>query len=471
MPAWDRMSSAALRKQREKLVLAQLRDAVGPFSPFWRERFQAMGLKPATVKAADFDRLPAVGERDVCTDGDPASAAKLVLQATEVGYALHAEGPALRKAFGKRLVSRGAYRMQVEADTRPTTYGWTGHGLRFPVASTRSDLDVIARAGARLWQVIGLDRSDVVVDAYSLDSTPTRVALDLAAVASATPAFRAGSDPAEVLAAVRLLQPTVLITTPAECTDLLEELATSGADLSRLKTLVLVGAPTADDRRAAVQALGDAAAASDAVVVAVYAPSGARVLWGECRESARAGRPTGFHTYPDLDLVELADAHSGEISAQPSDEPRELVLTQLGLRGSALVRWRTGDLVEGRIDESTCGSCGRTVARVPSDLRSGALVSDFTPRGGRATRVDLRAVSGALAGRGDVSAWQVELRRSPRSGGDELLVHIAPIESADPAEAAVGVARDVKAAAGLLPTQVVIAEAATLRGGRLVDRR
>ena len=51
--------------------------------------------------------LPAVGERDVCPDGDPAGAAGLVLQAGESGYALHAEGPVLRRALLRRLAAPG----------------------------------------------------------------------------------------------------------------------------------------------------------------------------------------------------------------------------------------------------------------------------------------------------------------------------------------------------------------------------
>jgi phenylacetate-coenzyme A ligase PaaK-like adenylate-forming protein len=481
MPTWDRKPAAALRKQRDTLLLAQLRDAVAPFSPFWRERFQALGLKPSTISGQDFQRLPAVGERDVCPDGDPAAAARLVLQATQVGYALHAEGPALRRALAKRITNPSGYRAQIEADTRPTSYGWTGLGVSFPVASTRSDLDLIARAGARLWKVIGLTAADVVLDATPLAPTPARTALDLAAVAGGTPTFRTGAEARDVAAAARLAPVTALISTPDAVLDLLEDLATSGVDLSALRTLVLLGALTADERRACVQALTDAGAAGDAVVVAVHAPSGARVLWGECRESTRAGHPTGFHTYPDLDLVELVDPDSGEVSA-PSDggasqalrsSGGELVLTQLGLRGSALVRWRTGDYVPEQLDDATCPSCGRTVTRVPSSLQPGALVPQLGSGSGKRAHVDLRYVAGALAGRGDLTDWRVQLSTSARDGADQLLVHVVPSAGSDEAEVAVGVARDIKVAAGVLPTQVVLAEQGGLPAptGRVLGAR
>jgi hypothetical protein len=188
-------------------------------------------------------------------------------------------------------------------------------------------------------------------------------------------------------------------------------------------------------------------------VLAVHVPDGHRLLWGECRESA--GR-TGLHTYPDLELVQVVDPETGEAAAGRASE---LVVTQLGFRGTALLRWRTGDVVQG-IEEGACPSCGRTVPRV-TGLRPAVLVPALDLRGG-ARPVDVRGVSAALVGRADVVDWRVVLGRSARDDADEVLVHVVPADSADPAEVAVAVARDVRAAAGLLPTQVVIADAGDL---------
>lgn len=172
MSSWDRRTAKQLDAQRDAAVRTQVVDAVAPFSPFWRARLKVLGRTATEVgSTAGLEALPAVGERDVCPDGDPAGAAGLVLQAGESGYALHAAGPALRRALFRRLAVPGSYRALVEADTRPTSYVWAGQALRFPVASTRSDLDLVARAGARLWQVLGLSRADIVVSALPTEPT------------------------------------------------------------------------------------------------------------------------------------------------------------------------------------------------------------------------------------------------------------------------------------------------------------
>ncbi len=229
MSSWDRRTPKQLAARRVAAVRAQVVDAVGPFSPYWRERLLSLGRTPAQAGTlAGLPALPAAGERDVCPDGDPAGAGSLVLQAGERDFALHAEGPMLRRALRARLVSKGSYRAVVEADTRPTSYVWAGLGLRFPVASTRSDLDVVARAGARLWQVLGLTRADVLVAALPLSPTAALQALQYAALGAGSPALFPGAEPDQVAAALALVPATVLALDTPNAAVLLNDLDEAG---------------------------------------------------------------------------------------------------------------------------------------------------------------------------------------------------------------------------------------------------
>ena len=462
MASWDRLDAKQLSSTREAALKAQVVDAVAPFSPYWRGRLKALGRTPAQVASLEgLSALPAVGERDVCPDGDPAGAAGLVLQARESGYALHAEGPALRRALVRRLAAPGSYRAVVEADTRPTSYVFAGLGLRFPVASTRSDLDVVARAGARLWQVLGLGKADVVVSALPPASTALQQGLQLAALAAGTPLLAPGDDLDDVADVLRLVQATALVVPPEGGAGLVQDLDASDVDLSGLRTVLVAGAPY-DDERAALAASLQEAGATSAVVLAVHVPDGHRLLWGECRAS---GGRSGLHTYPDLEVVQLVDPETGERGGAGS---QEVVVTQLGLRGSALLRWRTGDLAD-EVTTAACPGCGRTVPRVTGTRRA-ALVPELLLRTGTRA-VDLRAVASALSGRPDVADWRVVTGRSARDDADELLVHVAPPATADPADVAVAVARDVRLASGLLPTQVVVDDDGWLPDGPGLSRR
>jgi hypothetical protein len=451
---WDRRTSKQQKADLTRAVKAQVLHAVGPFSPYWKERLSSLGTTAAAVATpAALATLPAVGERDVCPDGDPASAARLVLQAGEAGWAVHTEGPQLRRALLSRLARPGSYRAVVEADTRPTTFVEAGLGLRYPLASTRHDLDVVARAGARLWRVLGLRRPDVLVSALPLERTAPLQALELAALAAGSPALFPGDDVDAVTRALGLVPATVLALPSASAARVVDDLDEAGARLGGLRVVLLVGAPSDDERAEAAQAL--LRAGVDPALLAVHAPDGHRLLWGEC------GAGNGLHTYPDLDLVHLVDPETGSAA-----DAGEVVLTQLGMRGSALLRWRTGDLAEAR-ETSRCPGCGRRVPRLVGVERA-ALVPTLALRQG-ARAVDLRGVAAALEGRADVVDWRVVIGRSPRDGADELLVHLRPHAADDASDVAVGVARDVRAAAGLLPTQVVVDD--VLPSGSPLTRR
>lgn len=427
-------------KAADAAVRTQFAHAVGPFSPFWRERLRALGISAGQVgDAAALRRLPAVGERDVCPDGDPAGAARLVLQADEAGWALHTSGPELRRGISSRLRGAGGaqdYRRQVEAAVRPTSYLLGGLGLTLPLASTRGDLDLMARAGARLWGVLGLGAADVLVSALPVEQRVEHVGLAAAALGAGAPALFPGDEPAAVEEALRLLPVTVLALPALDAAEVLAEL---GEVPGSVRTVLLVGGPSGQVRREV------ALAVPGRRVLGVWGPADGRVLYGESRSGE------GYVTYPDLEVLDLVDPDTGEPVSER--DGGEVVLTQLLFRGSALVRWRTGTFVDEPLRRGAAAD-GRTVPRIPSALAPGALVPVVRLHG-RERAVDLRAVSSALVSRRDLAAFRVDLGPRGRDGKVQLVLRVA-LSAGAPASTAVEVSRAVRAAAGVPVSQVVL---------------
>jgi phenylacetate-coenzyme A ligase PaaK-like adenylate-forming protein len=452
--SWDRLSAGALSKLQDRLVAHQVQHVVGPFSPYWKARLAELGRRASTIgSVAALEALPAAGERDVAPDGDPAGMARLVVQASEGGFVLHAKGPTVRRVLRMRATGNKDYLKVIAHETKPTSYVWSGLGFRYPLASTRADLDVVARAGARLWSIAGLTAQDALLSAVPVTSSTEHLALSYAAMAAGAPALFPGAEPAALIAAARLAPPTVLAAPSPQAADVLSTLAGAGVSIDSVRTLLLVGAPT-PAQRAAVAGLLPAV-----TVLAVHAPAGARVLWTECRAG---GAAAGLHTYPDLDLVQMVDPDSGEPTAQGG----EVVLTQLGMFGSALLRWRTGDIAAAPIDSAPCPGCGRRVPRVIG-LKAHAMV--LVSDDGRT--LDLRAVAGALSGRTDLTDWRVVVGRRGRDGRGQVIVHLLP--DGEPGEVAVAAATDIRTVAGLLPTQLVVTtpeDLAALPGEALTPR-
>src|SRR5438309_2116611 len=210
---------------QDALVRQQVQHAVGPFSPYWKGRFGELGRSAASIDSVTaLATLPAVGERDVSPRAEAGAMAALVLQAGEGGFALHAAGPTLRRALRLRLTHRDAYRRLVETDTKPTSYVWSGLGFRYPLASTRGDLDVIARAGARLWRVLGLGPDDALLSAVPVEQSTEHVALHYAALATGAPAMFAGDDPDDVARVARVAPPTVVAVPSSAAVDVIAAL-------------------------------------------------------------------------------------------------------------------------------------------------------------------------------------------------------------------------------------------------------
>ena len=156
-----------------------------------------------------------------------------------------------------------------------------------------------------------------------------------------------------------------------------------------------------------------------------------------------------MHTYPDLDVVQVVDPESGEPATGGAGE---LVLTSLGMRGSALLRWRTGDIVS-RVDSAPCPSCGRTVPRVLGTRRA-ALVVATDDAVAHSTCVPSPV---RLPGATDLQDWRVVVGGRERDGRGQVVVHLAPAASVEePGEVAVGAAADIRSLAGMLPSQLVV---------------
>jgi len=146
-------------------------------------------------------------------------------------------------------------------------------------------------------------------------------------------------------------------------------------------------------------------------------------------------------------VVQVVDPDTGE-SAHGAGE---LVLTQLGMRGSALLRWRTADVVAA-ISGGACPSCRRVVPRLEGLQRS-ALVAGV----GEGQLVDLRTIASALSGRTDIRDWRVVVGRRRRDGASQVVVHLVD-GGVNDAAAVIGAATDIRSVAGALPTQIVVGD-------------
>ena len=135
----------------------------------------------------------------------------------------------------------------------------------------------------------------------------------------------------------------------------------------------------------------------------------------ECSEGA------GIHLNPKYYYWELL--HPETHKPVPPGEPGVLVFSHIGWRGTALIRYWTGDLIQGRMRWDRCAACGYTFPRIyPPICRAD---KDFTKIKG--TRVDLSLLIETVRDTPGVRRFQIVLENESeldQFSRDVMSVHV-----------------------------------------------
>jgi phenylacetate-coenzyme A ligase PaaK-like adenylate-forming protein len=232
-----------------------------------------------------------------------------------------------------------------------------------------------------------------------------------------------------ILDALERLKGSVLTATPSYAYHLLREAAKQGRDLSSLHTLIMGGDRLPTGLKQKMLELLEKMGAEEVAIASTYGFTEGRVAWSECRPSALSKEESsGYHLSPDMEIIQIVDPESGKRLGE--GESGEIVYTSLDWRGSVLIRFRTGDLVEGGIDYSPCPFCGRSLPRLGIDISRSSDYKEFELTKLKGTLVDLNAFYPLLSGHKDVLEWQLEIRKHNDDPFDldELILHISPAE-------------------------------------------
>ena len=444
---WDRLSSRALLAEQSRLLAEWVTSEVRPFASFWGDRLAGTAVRTP----ADLDALDAVTEIEVAGAGGPGNPALLILP-TEDGFKRHASRRELLAAArelgatvadGRRAVLFRRY--------KPVHVHEAGVARLVAVAYSRSDLDRLHLAGARLTEVLGLGADDAMVNVVPSGPSLRFWGLYHAALAARMTALhpRAGAHDAfrATVRGLALLPATVLAVPVDEAAGLLAELLTNDVRAQRLRTLLTVGPPPPVALREQLLALAGELAGGDADVrvQAVWAPEAGRALWGECRpRSADPAEATyGLHTYPDMEIVSVRDVADGRGAVE--GDAGELLVTSLGWRGTALLRFATGTWVGGLTTQTSCPACGRSVPRVAPEVVEAAWQPRIVTADNRRVRVDLRPAPAVLSpaelGRAGARRWSLS------AAGERLVL---TVDGGDP-DRLEQLARVVGGAVGVVP--------------------
>ncbi len=428
---WEHWSAERIREEQGRKLQRFLREQVLAFSPYYRRLFREHGIDPASIRRVeDLRKIPFTTKSDIAPTSDlPDRPRDFVLQPTpELIRAHWGLGRKLPLLFRKMFHGQRAVMDHLAAEYRPVSVFFTTGRSALPTAFalSRYDLDVLEEVGSRMLQVAAVDPTeDRLLNIFPF--APHLAFWQVYYAGVGATAFTLNTGGGKVMGTVPILQamakirPAYIIGIPGYMYHLLREAHSRSMDLSFLKGMALGGDQVTPNYRTRVKAMLESLGATNPRVVSVLGFTEARKCWSECVGEANSG----FHTYPDLEIVELVDPDTGDPVGE--HETGELVYTCLDGRGSCVLRYRTGDLIIGGMSLEACPHCGRTVPRLASHLERVSNVKHFQLSKVKGTLVNLNALKNELESHELIEEWQLVIRKRGNDPFDidELILNVA----------------------------------------------
>jgi len=440
------MNPKELTALRNERLQRQMRYQLYAFAPFYRRRIDEAGIGPDGIsKVEDLVKLPPVDRAVLSERLDQFSLrpTRRLIQRWGASSQL--------MSVSMEMVMHGSRRSEllVRNEYEPVhwleTAGTTGNAIK--ISLSKRDLTVLGEQGRRMLQIAGVQPEDRIVNLLPSAASGGFWTTWLGGVSLGVEQSALGPiEPYQGFDHLNQGKGSVLISDAGLALAMLQA---AWQPPPSLRTIILAPRP---NNSAEVDALR-AAAGAGVNVVSTYHFAEGRAVWSECAEGKAAG---GFHTFPDLDIVEVVDPETGR-PADP-DNGGELVFTGLEQRGTAVARYRPGDMVGG-IQSAPCPYCGRLADRIMGPVRRMGGSVRIQVATDAPVEIDRVALQSAL-NHPDLAAWQVQVSKMDggRNGLDDVLVLYRPKAQKDPGVLAVELEALLRKKLGLVATQFILSD-------------
>ncbi len=414
-PSWDRRSADEIRAAQGRKLRRFLAEQLVPFSAFYRRLFRENGIDPRSIRTVDdLERIPFTSKGDIApTREEPQRPRDLVMVPNRQLIRQH--WPLARKLSllaGRLWSGERAVLERLAGEYRPVSVFFTTGRTALPTAFllTRYDLGILEEVGRRILSVSGVDPAeDKILNLFPYAPHLAFWQVYYAGIGGTVFTLNTGGGKVMgtdgILQAIQKVQPAYLVGIPGYIYHMLREAHGRRMDLSFVKGLALGGDKISPGYRQRVKDLLCTMGARSPRVVSVLGFTEARKCWTECTGEDRSG----FHTYPDVEVVEIVDPETGRRKGE--GETGELVYTCIDGRGSGVLRYRTGDLVVGGMTLAPCEHCGRTVPRLASQLDRVSNLRSFQLSKVKGTLVNLNLIKDELEKDPRVEEWQLVIKK------------------------------------------------------------
>ena len=430
---WDRLPDSIIRELQAEKLRRYLRDVVIPFSAHYREMFSRHGLKAESFRTLeDLEQIPFTSKADLANTPEQPQKSRDFVVIPDQDVLKRRPSTILRAILkGKAAVKRG-----FEEEFRPifmtSTTGRSADPV--PFVFSQWDIDNLRLAGNRIMEVCGAQHEFRLLNMFPY--APHLAFWQTHYAGTEFGIFCIGTGGGKVLGTegnlrlISKIKPDVLIGMPTFIYHVLQQAVESGMKCESLKRLVLGGEKVAEGIRRKLRNLAHKLGSPNVDVLATYGFTEAKMAFAECPFPIN-DTPGGYHLYPDLGVFEVINPKTG--IAVPEGTPGELVYTPLDSRGSVVLRYRTGDYIDGGLVYEPCPHCGRRMPRLVGKISRSSEVKSMQLDKLKGTLVDFNQLEHVLDDAPNIGAWQLEIRKRNDDPMelDELVLHVHKLNDAD----------------------------------------
>jgi len=457
---WDKLSKTEIQELQNTLLKKFLREQL-VFSPFYKRFLAGSRVNLSTFKGLeDWDKIPFCSKKDIIsTEEHPNNPKDLILQPTPDDLRQHSS---FSRKMGMMLAAltegREAIKKEISLEYRPVTLTLTTGRSSSPTPFFYSlyDMELSSQVGHRLSQVIGATSEDVSVNLFPY--APHLAFWQSFQVSMGTGMFMLNTGggnvmgTSKILALINKMKPTILMGIPGYFYHMLRQAESEGLKFNSIKKVALGGEKVTPLLKQRIKEILGRMGAGSVEVLSILGFTEGRQCWAECPSD----ESSGFHLYPDTSYLEIIDPETTQVLDE--GKTGELVYTTLEGRGSCLLRYRTGDIIEGGITYGSCPYCGRSLPRMGTDVRRVSNKKDFHLSKVKGTLIDFNIVTSLLANMSGIEEWQIEISKKDNDplGMDQITVYLALERGASEAEIKEKVNKEMVFQCELKPNNIIV---------------
>ncbi len=464
MDPWNSLkslSSADVAHLQNQQLHAFITTHVYPFSPFYRRLFDQKGINPNDIKTiADLKRIPFVSKTDFINPNNPQQYRDFILQPDEKLIKQFWPKGKLIALLAKKIFNGSeSVKDAMNREYRPIFMTFTTGTTNSPVpfVYSRHDIDNLNISGSRMVRLFDIAEDERIMNIFPFAPHLAFWQVFFGAVQANVFALSTGGG--KVLGtegnmtAMMRIKPSVILGVPSYIYHLIRFAQQKNHDLSFIKKIVLGAAKVTVAYKQKLADMLKEQGATDVKIFGTYGFTEARSAWAEC--PAQHHESSGYHLYPDKEIIEIIDPETGEVKGPGEDG--EIVYTSLDARASVVLRYRTGDFVKGGVTYGECPFCKRVCMRLSSDISRLSDTKDLQLSKVKGTLVNLSHFGSVLNDMLEIEEWQIEIRKHNNDpfDVDEVIIYVTPRKDVNESTLLVAIKEKVVGSTEVSPNEII----------------